>query len=459
MPKWVHATLLMILAGWLGDNAQAEVVRAQAPITITQPAPLVELALPASVYGHSQHPDLQDLRLVDAHGQRVPFALLPPPPGAAVSTPPPQPAKLFALPTRASNRTSIPKQPSRVAVGWLVDLGPRAADTPSPIALQLGWSDKTDFTASFELESSDDLHTWYPVGHGQLMALHTAEGTVLEQSHVPITAEHVGRYLHILWGDVTHAPTLNRATALWPAAVPTAASWPAATQTFAPIPASSANAPNPPPEAKTTDQVLLFDVGGAMPLRRIDLILPPGNRLIPVRWQQRLSSQTAWEPLATHVHFRLERNGQISQSEPLSVHSQARYIRAVVDARAGMLDTTQTQLHIETEPAHLVFVHQGTEPYELQTSGAPHTATDGPLPVTTLVPQLAMERPHFGQASLGAWQENTAATPNTDRAALLTTLRPWALWAVLLLGVAGLGTMVWRLSRGDTDLQSSSKAD
>ena len=52
--------------------------RFNAPITVDQPAPFVQLPLSVNVYGRSVQPDLQDLRVVDAGGERVPFAILAP---------------------------------------------------------------------------------------------------------------------------------------------------------------------------------------------------------------------------------------------------------------------------------------------------------------------------------------------------------------------------------------------
>ena len=50
--------------------------RFQAPITVEKSAAFVQLPLPASAYARSLSSGLNDLRVVDARGERVPFAVL-----------------------------------------------------------------------------------------------------------------------------------------------------------------------------------------------------------------------------------------------------------------------------------------------------------------------------------------------------------------------------------------------
>ena len=64
-----------------------------------------------------------------------------------------------------------------------------------------------------------------------------------------------------------------------------------------------------------------------------------------------------------------------------------------------------------------------------------------------VVPQLESERPRFGRASLGDFAADADAARAADDAARLARLRPWLLWTVLVVGVAVLGALVWRLAR------------
>src|SRR5688572_28777541 len=63
-----------ITAGCAGPNGY----RHTASIEVTKPGTFVELRLPVSVYARAAQPGLRDVRLVDARGERVPFALMTP---------------------------------------------------------------------------------------------------------------------------------------------------------------------------------------------------------------------------------------------------------------------------------------------------------------------------------------------------------------------------------------------
>ena len=63
------------------------------------------------------------------------------------------------------------------------------------------------------------------------------------------------------------------------------------------------------------------------------------------------------------------------------------------------------------------------------------------------MPQLDSERARFGHAELGAFVADEAVARASPRSRGRRALRPWLLWAVLLVGVAGLGALVWRLAR------------
>ena len=63
------------------------------------------------------------------------------------------------------------------------------------------------------------------------------------------------------------------------------------------------------------------------------------------------------------------------------------------------------------------------------------------------MPQLDSERPRFGHATLGEFSVDQAAQQAAEQALRQARVRPWLLWGVLLVGVAGLGALVWRLAR------------
>jgi hypothetical protein len=249
-----------------------------------------------------------------------------------------------------------------------------------------------------------------------------------------------GRFVRLVWADAATAPTLTGATVI--ASVQNSITLDKPTElVFA---ASPAPAGKSEPDAAAPG-ALHYDLGGTLPLEQIDLQLAPGTRVAPVRVQGRNRSDEAWRELGASVFYRLERGADVSTSPPLVLRADVRYLRVLPDARAPALDAAQTKLLVQAALASLVFASQGPAPYTLW-AGA-DAAVPSALPLATLVPAFDDERPRFGRATLGEWSEVSAVARAADQQQQRAALRPWLLWAVLLAGVAGLGLMVWRLTR------------
>jgi Protein of unknown function (DUF3999) len=447
--------------------AEDALYRFDAPIEIQRSAPFVRLALPASAYAHSEQAELRDLRIVDAAGERVPFALLAPRAARSEAQEQLRDAAIYALPQRPASgkpwasplevtvqgdridvraaRGVAPSASAQRSPGWLLDLGDagtRGESKPGdavPRAVQLAWSGPAEFSVGVEVEVSDDLRQWRRGTSGSLLALASAGGP-LTQPRV-VLPQPSARFVRLVWSDPAAAPritgakvVLDRASAI----------------TFDP-PTELVVAPRP--AVKNDDatdpsgkRALVFDLGGAVPLLSIELRLGPGTLVAPVRVQGRRRADQAWAELASTVFYRIERDGDVSTAPPLALHTTQRFLRIVPDERSAALDAAQIKLAALAALPSLVFARQGREPFTLQAGSA--DAKPSALPITTLVPALEAERPRFGQAALGAWSESDTALRQLRSRERLAALRPWLLWAVLLAGVAGLGFMVWRLARG-----------
>lgn len=435
--------------------------RYHAPITIEQPAPFVQLALPASAYGRSQLAGLQDLRIVDARGERVPFAVLAPRIPELQTVEQLRDAVLYPLPPRPAagvvwaSPIEVRVQGDRISVvraggtrassrpaarpgGWLIDLGERKRDDPVPTSLRLQWSAPAEFTAAYSIEVSDDLRSWRVAGSGQLIALSAAGGT-LTQPNVMLPAA-TGRFVRLAWADAAAAPALAGAKVVT-AQQHSKALDPPTELVFA----SSVEPPGKAASDEQSARALHFDLGGALPLVKLDLRLERGTQVVPARVQGRSKVGEPWHDLAATVFYRLERGADVSRSPAVDLRATARYVRLVPDARAATLDAPQTQLVVHAQLANLVFASQGQLPYSLQTGSS--QAKTAALPAATLVPALDDERPRFGRATLGVFAEVADVARAEQRREQLAALRPWLLWLVLLAGVGGLAFMVWRLVR------------
>jgi Protein of unknown function (DUF3999) len=450
-----------VLVTAAASAADEPAFRYAAPITVSSPGAFVQLPLPATAYGRSSSANLNDLRIVDARGERVPFAVLAPRQPEAQTTEQQRDATLYPLPAKPAadgtwtapievaidgDRISVKRlaagtvgtAPATASAGWLFDLGERQRDEPAPQSLRIAWSGPAEFTAAFRFDTSDDLRQWRSGGSGQLMALASPTGP-LTQPTVPLGA-HPGRFVRLLWSDASTAPQVSAAKVI-------------AAQHGSKVldaPAIIVASPSTEPAGKSAAdaaalRALHFDLGGTLPMTQIDLRWTSGTFVAPVRLQARDATNEPWRELGAAVFYRLERGADVASSPPFAVTAHARYIRVLPDARAAALDAAQTQLVVQAPLASLVFAAQGQPPYTLQ-AGAKVTAPSA-LPMATLVPSLDKERERFGSATLGQWSEVSAVARAEQAQQQRAALRPWLLWSVLLAGVAVLGFMVWRLAK------------
>lgn len=434
--------------------------RYSAPIAIAASAPFVQIALPPAAYAHAEQDELRDLRIVDARGERAPFALLAPRSTLHTSQQVRE-AMLYPLPAKPSaagvwpspvdvvvegDRISVrrhgataaaPRAP-RESGGWLVDSGETRAGDPPPQSLMLAWSGPTEFSAAYRLESSDDLRQWRPAGTGQVMALQSPAGS-LTQPVVPLP-DATGRFVRLVWADSADAPAITGASVL------------VAERHLVALDSARelAIAPSAEPAGRlaldaASRRALHFDLGGALPLIDVDLRFAAGTHIAPVRLQGRNRVDEAWRDLGAGVFYRLERGGEVGQAPAIALTVSVRYLRLVPDERAAGLDANGATLVVHASLASLVFAAQGEPPFRLLSGSV--DAPAGALPVATLVPQLDTERARFGRAELGAFSADASVERAAVRAEEQARWRPMLLWGVLLVGVAGLGVLVWRLAR------------
>jgi hypothetical protein len=456
--SWLAALAAAAVAN--GANAAEEpAFRYSAPITVTAPGSFVQLPLTPSAYGRSASAGLADLRVVDARGERVPFALLEPRRPEQTPVERARDATLYPLPARPlpdgawrlplevtveGERISVKRlaaagaAPAARSAGWLFDLGERKRDDPPPQSLRLAWSGPAEFSAAFRFETSDDLRQWRAGGAGQLMALAGPAGA-LTQPTVVLRPDG-GRFVRLVWTDAANAPAISAGKVIAAESRSQVLDAPSEI-TLAP----SAEPPGKGAPDDATPHALHFDLGGVLPIAQVDLRWGSGTRVAPVRLQGRDDAAQPWRELASAVFYRLERDNDVATAPPLAIGTQVRYLRVLPDPRSPALDAATTRLVVQAPLASVVFAAQGQPPYALQ-AGAKVKAASA-LPVATLVPALDTERSRFGRATLGDWSEVAEVARAVQAQAQRAAWRPWLLWSVLLVGVAALALMVWRLSR------------
>ena len=466
-----RALLALVLAAAAfvpAARADEPAFRFEAPIAVQRTAPFVELALPPTAYARSRRQGndsdggVRDLRIVDSRDERVPFAWLAPRAGEARASESLRDAVLYPLPARPladgswrspidivveGERINVRRLSARGTTtgpasrsgGWLIDLGERKPATPAPDQLRLLWSGPNEFSAAFDIATSDDLRNWRAGGIGQVLALQSASGP-LTQPNVMLPASS-GRFVRLVWADAATAPALTGAKAVTTQRDTVALDAPTELTFEGTAPPKDTKDPNP-----SAVRGVDFDLGGVLPLASIDLQWTAGTHVAPVRAWGRNRNEEAWRDLGSAVFYRLDRQGAVSSSPRWALRTNVRHLRLVPDERAAALDPAQLRLRVQAELAHLVFATQGHAPYRAQIGSA--DANAAALPIAALVPSLAEERSRFGAATLGDWAEIAAAAKRDDAKQREAALRPWLLWAVLIGGVAVLAFMVWRLTRG-----------
>ena len=435
--------------------------RYQAPIAIDAAAPFVAMALPPAVYAHVEQDDLRDLRVVDSRGERVPFAFLPPQSTVRLSEQVRE-ADLYPLPARPAaggawpspvdvvvdgDRITVrrhgPAAKATVAAppesgGWLIDNGELRRGDPLPRSLRLRWSGPAEFSAAYRVETSDDLRQWRPAGSGQVMALQSAHGTLAQP--VVGLSDAPGRFVRLVWADPATAPALTGATVL------IAERQQVAVDSTRELTFSASREPaGATPVDPAAARALHFDLGGVLPLIDVDLRFGAGTHVAPVRLQGRARVDQPWRDVGAGVFYRLERGADVGQSPAIALPVPLRYLRLVPDERAASLEGTGAKLVVHASLASIVVATQGEPPFRLLAGS--RDAPAGALPVSAVVPQLDSERPRFGHATLGEFSVDQAAQQAAEQALRQARVRPWLLWGVLLVGVAGLGALVWRLAR------------
>lgn len=404
-------------------------------------AGLARLALPGEALLQSRSPGLADLRLVDDQGRPLAFALHRP----SVAAAPPQAGP--ALPAHPLRRTRGPAASGgtlqvevRSASGesaWvrldgqgaaqetlrsvLVDLRQQAGSVTA-LRLEGQWPANTPVT--LQAFTSTDLLQWEPLPlRGSLLRM--AGAPELDRSDLPLARPQAlqGRYLRLDWEAAE--VQVRRVT-------PLAAQQPPRPHVLAAL---------PPPVA--VDGGLEWELSTSTPVAGLQLVAGQPGTLVPVRVLARRAAGQPWAVLAQTTVFSLG-TSQAPQTNPPLALGGATVGRLRVEPLRGLpLGTLSAS--VAFEPVELVFLATGPAQLRLGQTGA--SAADVPLG------RLA--------AALPGGQLDTLPLARLDRVQAAGTTPPgtgtWlpaqvapmtaALWAVLLLGVAVLGVVAWRLLR------------
>jgi hypothetical protein len=436
----------------LGPFAQArerlEDYAVQLPLALSGEGPWYRLEVPMALHFAARFGDLRDLRVFNAEGQALAYALVP---GQSEThdSQREQAVRWFALYAEPGDASGVPslrvqrstsgtlielldqtdaeQRPAQLR-GWVLDA---SAVEEQLMALQLDWGGGQEGFQRFSIEASDDLQSWQPWGTGQLARLSFGSERI-EQRQVELPGRRA-RYLRLLWQSPQQAPQLTAAILHSQRSE----------QAPAPLVWSQALQASRSPDGEYQWQLPL-----ALPLERLRVELSQANSLAPLRVVGRSEGKGAWRPLAQGLLYRLPENGaEIRQDELQLPGWPVQQLRLQVDPRGGGLGAEPPTVQVAVRASQLVFLQRGSAPYRLALGRA--GAQSAALPLNTLIPAYQPQRlQQLGRAEL--LTESALEVPLEASAAAGGDWKRWGLWTILLLGVGMLALMAFSLLRRPT---------
>lgn len=424
-----------------------------ATMRLTAEKPWHRVVVPLDAYQASTAAGLADLRVLDASGREVAFAFESPPesprdaaltrvpalalrqaPDAGAQAPWPdidlrRDGDRLRLTVRGA--APAPAPDDGVVRAYYVD---READRTPFRALVLHLRGDADFNASVGVEGSDDLRQWQSlaVAAPLLRVSQAGRAIVRDRIELPV-ASH--RYLRIVWPASLRAVVLEDVSF---EGVPAAVE---------PEPVRLRLAPETGASGAGASTVFEYDAGAPVPARAANLRLAEPNSIAPVRIEVRDRVDGPWRDLRSATFYRVEGTAAdaapiVAPDAPLPAGTNARWWRVSVDRRAGDFSRAPPELELAWPALRVVFAARGPAPYTLAVG---HPGLErAALALEVMVPGL--EPGKAPDASPALLDTPTVRTTRAGWWARLDRAQV-AMWAALLVAVALLGALAWRLLR------------
>ena len=421
---------------------------------------VLQLRLPQDVYLHSRSQDLDDVRVFDATGAALPFALRNPAAERQTSHRS-LPLKIFplmadrdqngqvALDVRTGSDGRLlsvqlrPDRPQGVnevphLSALILDLGPAGDEPPQIDSLRFTLpASLREYSAQVWLDTSDDLQHWDTAGTADLNWLSNQQAQTLANDRLDFSPRHF-RYARVSWRS--GAPLLFAGIS--------------AEQLLQSDVAPYSDTLLLLPEAGKYPEDLMYAAPLAVPVRKVGLQFNQVSTVLPATvgvYRElpalQIGKSTTWrfDPVVSATFYRITQNGKERSSGDVEIAPQ-HAAHWVLRTQGGATD--KPSLRISWEPASVIFLASGKPPYTLA------VGRDQARPAARDIAQVA---PSFSAKELqtldiaiatplrlqrdGAAQNERAA----QEAGAAARQRILILWGFLLAGVGVLAFMVWRL--------------
>lgn len=430
------------------------------PLTVSGKPSVVQLQLPRDAYLNARSASLNDLRVFDAHGAPQPFALRQPD-AVPSTTHRTLPVRIFPLMAErpdvplaglevstatdgrvlsvrlpAQQGAAAPGRTQERLAGLVLDLRQEGMKEPPTVdALHFTLPPgRTTYTGQVWLEASDDLKHWDAVGVAELSWLANASAETLANDKLEFAPRSM-RYARLSWRSGEPLPFAS-----------ISAQSPVRGASTAPIESLLLQ-----PQPGRDPRDLQYSKPAGVTPRRVGLQIDSGNMVLPAMLgnyvDAQRTGQVRFEPAVRTTFFRLEKDGQARVSDDIAVPAWLgdRWV-----LRFDQPPPLKPALRLSWVPATLVFVAGGTPPYKLA------VGRDKAAPAARDINEVA---PGFSPAELRTLDRATAGPAQEQLEALASAAkrasadssaarnRLMVLWGVLVLGVALVAGMVWRLLR------------
>lgn len=282
------------------------------------------------------------------------------------------------------------------------------------------------------LASSEDLQDWRPVPvKGPLFRFDGADAPASSTLELQQPLNPQGRYLRLSWAGQSGV----KVTAITGRVAPQ-------TTVLARVRAAL---PAGVPDGNSS---LSWTLPFATPIAALHLQATQDNTLLPLRISGRADAAQLWRALASTVVYRLDTVGQGSSNPPVSL--QGTSVRGLrVEASNGQaLAAGSLQASVEFAPLQVAFLASGPGPFTLAVGRANTTAAAVDVALLGSVsPAKLAELPAVAVQQVRA---DAPDAPHVWAAALLPdgiTLRTALLWAVLVVAVLSLAGVAYALMR------------
>ncbi|CAI9397279.1 MULTISPECIES: DUF3999 domain-containing protein [Citrobacter] len=455
--KWMKAVLCSVLLGVAGTAVSSDDVT-ESPMDYATgvmletlgASPWYRVSLPQTVYQGTAWPDLRDVRVFNHAGETVPFTLV------AQKTQPvtPQTVALRLFPLDMSpvppheegrrngesfvlrSKTGIEihlesDDVKTVGQSYLLMLPEEMEDSFSLEQLRLNWNTPTgNWQGKASVYVSRDLRYWRTVQEEAPLMELTRDNDRLKMDTIGTSltlSANGNRYLLVILDSQSPALTINSVSAIAESREPESARIEIGAQ-----------------EEKVSNDEAVWHWAQPQPLTslRIDL---DDEGVLPVALSWRSAEKAPWQPLTKTVLYRL--NGKRSEDIRLSGQLVEAVRMTTINAR---LPERMPALSGARDSYQLVFNTQGKGPYMLAWGN--RAAQKADIGLDLLIPASLRKTQEIdslpgavpqGDVALGGEARLTATSAAEQQSQWKTVL----VWGALILGVAVLALMAWRIWR------------